>query len=355
MMLFELIMTENKIHFYSYYGCDKSPNFEDCMTFDHVNEDISFPCIVLMRFNNWNDYNYHTHFQAFYLPNKGKINKLGTVVIIQSKAENKYTKLPDKFHELSKKKYFSRGFFDFYKQLDLFGKIKDEVLGALNDIYFFHYTREDICKIDFTLSTPYDDSLFRNNYIDFDISSEYARDSNDMFDRISSLVWSLDKIEGENDRKVMSRLLFGSIITSLEAYLGDAFKFFIFKHKKHFNSFLKNHKFPEKKISWEKLGSEDIDSYIRKKVQDTINNISFHNLKKVNKLYKDILNVDLPKNWSNFNDSIRKRHDIFHRNGKTIAGTTLEIEPSEISSLIRDAKNFISEMERILLTQIKSL
>ena len=352
-------MTQDPIKFYSYSGCETSPKVRDCVDFKYKNVDIQFPCIILMSVNNWNDYGYYTHFEGFYLPDKDdEIIELGTVIIIQSKAVNCHTTLPNEFEELSKTEFFSRGFFDFYNRLKSHEKIKDVVLSALNDIYFYHYTKESICKVDKALSRPYDTSLFRCNHIDFDISSEYAKDSKDMLDKISNLVNFLDKIEDENDKKVMARLLYGSIITSLESYLGDAFRYHIFglKTKAYFYSFLKNYDFPkgEKRYSWKELGlkGNKIGEFIENKVKDVINDISFHNLGRVNELFKDILNVDLPKTWTNFNDSIQKRHDIFHRNGKTVAGTIIVIESSELSILIIDVKEFIGEMERILLAQL---
>lgn len=352
-------MGKERIKFYSYYGCEKIPNFTDCDIFKEQKKDIVYPCIVFMRDNSWNDYNYYSHFNVFYLLDKNKIHELGIVVIIQSKAVEGYTLLPNEFNELSKKEFFSRGSFNYYNQLNSLGSLKETVLSALNDIYFFHYTKKDIYKIDINLSDPYDNSLFRSKFIDFDISSEYAKDSKDILDRIHNLVKSLNKVKDENDQKFMARLLYGSIITSLESYLGDAFRSHIFNdkyNKSYIYSFLKNYDFPkgEKKYSWKELGlkGNKIGEFIENKIKVVINDISFHRLDIVNELYKDILNVDLPKNWSNFNDSIQKRHDIFHRNGKTVAGTTLEIKHSELLSLIGDVKNFIGEMERILLAQI---
>ena len=349
-------MGEETLKFYSYYECEKSPTEADCSNFKSSKKDISYPCIVLMRFNNWNDYSHYTHFDGFYLPNKDEIIELGTVIIIQSKAVDKHTNLPAEFEELSKNEFFSRGFLDYYNKLKSIEKIKDLVLSTLNDIYFHHYTKDDICKNDPTLSSPYDNSLFRSNYIDFDISSEYAKDSKDMLDKISNLVESLDKIENKDDMKFLARLLYGSIITSLESYLGDAFRYHIFSNKAYFYSFLKNYDFPkgEKKYSWKELGlkGNKIGEFIENKVKDVINDISFHNLSNVNELFKKIINVDLPKSWSNFNDSIQKRHDIFHRNGKTVAETIIDIDSSELSKLKEDVKDFIGEMERIFLAQL---
>lgn len=345
---------ENKIKFYSYYECVRSPTTVDCITFKSKKTDIAFPCIVLMRFNNWNDYGNYTHFDAYYLSNKDEIFELGTVMIIQSKAVDSRTKLPDEFEELSKNEFFSRGTLLFYNNLKSFEKIKDVVLSALNDIHFHHYSREDICKIDIGLSSPYDNSLFRNEFYELEISSEYAKNSLEILDKITSCVDSLSKLDDEN-QNIIRKLLYGSVITSLESYLGDAFKYHVINNKSYFYSFLKNYDFKnEKKYDLKELGlhGDKIGEFIENKIKEIMNNTIFHKVELVCGLYKKILNVDLPSTIMDFKDSIQKRHDIFHRNGKNIVGIDLDIQSSDINELIISVKKFISETEKIMSAQM---
>lgn len=49
-----------------------------------------------------------------------------------------------------------------------------------------------------------------------------------------------------------------------------------------------------------------------------------------------------------FKDAIQQRHDIFHRNGKNIAGIDLDIKRDDILNLTNDVKKFIYEVEHIL-------
>jgi hypothetical protein len=342
------------IHFYSFNGCSKSPKLDDCIEFKSKKTDLEFPCVVLMRFNNWNDYSHYTHFNAFFLKDKEtEIIDLGTIMIIQSKAKDLTTNLPDEFTELSKEEYFSRGTLFFYNKLTENLEIKEDILSNLNDIHFHHYSREHICKIDSDLSDAYDNSLFRNDFYELEVSSEYAKNSLEIIDKINACLESLSKLD-ENSQKIVQKLLYGSVITALESYLGDAFKYHVINKKSFFYSFLKNYDFKnEKKYDLKELGlhGDKIGEFIENRIKEIMNNTIFHKVELVNELYKKILNVELHSSLMDFKDPIQKRHDIFHRNGKNIAGIDLEISSGDITNLIQSVKKFISETEKIITAQ----
>ncbi len=340
--------------FYSYYKCIKSPKEEDCINFKKNNPEIKYPCLILMRVNNWNDYKYYTNFDIFYLPNKDEVIELGIVKIIQSKAKDFYTILPDKFEQLSKNEFFSRGTLSFYNELKSLEKIKNIILSSLNDIYYHHYTKEGLSKIDMSLLVPYEQSLFRDDFYDLDVASEYAKNSLNMLYKIKNCVASLSKLD-ENNQKVIRKLLYGSVITALESYLGDAFKYHVINNKSYFYSFLKNYDFKgEKKYDLNELGlhGNKIGEFIENRIKEIMNNIIFHKIELVNELYKQILNIDLLPMIMDFREAIQKRHDIFHRNGKNITGIDLNIQSYDILTLISQVKKFISETECIMAAQI---
>ena len=350
---------DNSIKFYSFHACERTPEKSDCVEFKRNNSDIDYPCLILMRFNNWNDYGFYTKFSTYYLRNKDEeIIFLGYIKIIHTQAENGYTTLPDNFKSLSKNKFFSRGTVLFYNRLNSLGEFKNIILSALNDIHYKGYTKEHISEIEGgCLLGAYENSLFRDDSYEFDsleVSSEYAKNSLDMLSKIEACENLCSPLE-ETNRKVIMKLLYGSVITTLESYLGDAFKYQVINNKNYFYSFLINYKFPqgEKKYTLKELGlhGNKIGEFIENKVEEILNNIIFHKLKYVNELYKDILDIDLPSRWVDFLEPVQKRHDIFHRNGKNIAGVDLDIEYIDIYGLILKTKKFIDETECILEVQ----
>ncbi len=340
--------------FYSWLDCSKKPTYSNCEYFLATHKDIVFPCIILIRENGWNDYTFFSHFNAFFVPKEGEIKILGTVCIIQSNAPDNKTELPLEFENLAKREFFSRGKLVFYNNIESEDNLKKEVLSALNDIHLNHYSQEDIIKADPNLILPYTNSLFREDFCESDISSQYAKNSIDMLDKILSCLSSISSLEQE-EQKVMKKLLFGSAVTSLESYLGDAFKYHVLNKENYYYSFLENYKFStEKKYTLNDLGCQgrNMDEFLMNKVKEHLNNIIFHKVDLVTDLYKDILNIDLQSNLRDFRGSIQKRHDIFHRNGRDLSGEELDIRSRDIRDLVLNIQKFISETEKVMIAQI---
>lgn len=350
-------MVENvnkSINFYAIHDCKKSEEYLDyCISFEKSNN-LDYPCLILLRVNSWNDYSYYSHFSTFYFENNGECHDLGNVKIIQYHSKDLYTSLPNSFKELPKDEFFSRGTLQFYNNLKLLG-IKETVLSSINDIHYNDYGREYVSKIgDGTLIYAYEQSLFRDDFYDLEVSSEYAKNSLEMLKKIENCVSSLSELDEENI-EVLRNLLYGSVITSLESYLGDAFKYHVINNENYFYSFLKNYDFPsgEKKYNLSELGlrGNDIGEFIKDKVKEIMNNIIFHKIKMTKELYKKILNIELPGMLMGFQEDIQKRHDIFHRNGKNIAGIDINVTNRDVRYLIEKVKKFIGNSEHILETK----
>lgn len=319
-------------------------------------KEISYPCLILVRNNGWNDYSYYTHFTPVFFQKADISTVLSTVKIIQVKAKDLRTELPREFKELPKNEFFSRGSIKYYEELGKITGYKDLILCALNDIHFNDYSEDYFIKYEGgELLYPYMNSLFRDDYFNLEVSSNYAKSAVETLDKISLCVDTVSKME-EPNKKVMLNLLYGSVITTLESYLGDAFKFHIMNNESYFYSFLKNYKFSkeENKYNIRELGlhGDKIGQFIKNKVKETMDKIIFHRVEIVDEIYKEILNIDLPGSLLGFKDAIQKRHDIFHRNGKDREGVELEIKDNQIRSLIYSVKKFISNVEILIRAKI---
>ncbi len=348
------MVEKTPLNFYAIHNSAKLGELSCCLDFEK-NNNLNYPCLIFVRVNSWNDYNYYSHFFTFYFKGRNKCKSLGNVKIIQYNAKEGYTTLPDSFEELPKEEFFSRGAICFYNNLKFDG-LKDRVLSSINDIHYNDYTKEHILKIgDGNLIFPYNQSLFRADFCDLEVSSEYAKNSLDILKKIEDCKNSLSKLDEEH-QIVIKKLLYGSIITSLESYLGDAFKYHVINNKNYFYSFLKNYDFPsgEKKYNLSELGlqGEKIGEFIENKVKEIMDNIIFHNIRMTRELYRKILNIELPERLMSFQEDIQKRHDIFHRSGKNRAGIDMEIHSGEISYLITRVQKFIGDSEHILETKI---
>ena len=116
------------------------------------------------------------------------------------------------------------------------------------------------------------------------------------------------------------RMIYSSIITSLETYLSDAF----YKKVSIDNVLLEkclepNPEFEKRQYSL----TEVIDWHknLRKRVTDYLFNIIWHNLPKIQNMYRDVLGVNFPEDISHLHRAVAIRHDLVHRNGRTKSGS----------------------------------
>jgi hypothetical protein len=309
--------------------------------------------IILFRNNRWNDHTYYMSFETYHFnPKDNESQHIGQIKIIQAFYENNTTELPEEFKKLNSKKYFSRGSLYFYNLIkDMNIDFKKKILDGLNDVHYKNIKKEAIVNIDSNLEDPYDLSLFRE--YELNVSSEYAKNAIETIKEIEESLRSISGSKIEN-KKILYNLLFGSVITSLESYLGDAFKFNVINKSKNFNSFLDNYEFKkEKRFDLKTLNkkSGSINEFIKEEAQKTMDNVIFHKLELVKELYSKILNVELDSEIMNFKEEVQKRHDIFHRNGKNIVGLDNNIGEGEIFVLIDKVKKFISNTERVITSQ----
>ena len=125
------------------------------------------------------------------------------------------------------------------------------------------------------------------------------------------------------------RMIFSSIITALETYLSDAFHNKVINNDNLLEKFICSvSEFSNKQyaltevIEWQKN--------IKKKVTEYLFNIIWHNLPKVENMYKSVLEVDFPEDISDLHKAVAIRHDIVHRNGRTKSGRIHSFDKNQI-------------------------
>lgn len=157
---------------------------------------------------------------------------------------------------------------------------------------------------------------------------------------------------GEKADPFMCSLLFAHAITSLEAYLSDAFLTCI-KNPKHFRAFvesdpeLKNEKLAVSEI-YKKLESLQGDALKR------IQSIVFHRLEVVQRMYKDTLGIELPPGMKDLIPAVMKRHDIIHRACKDKDGKLFVITKGEVEALVNQVDAFIQELDKRIAKIVKA-
>lgn len=140
------------------------------------------------------------------------------------------------------------------------------------------------------------------------------------------------------------RMLYSSAITSMESYLSDAFFQKIINNEELIDRLLITApEFKEKKYAIADL--VEWKAQTRKKVSEYLLDMVWHNLPKVEALYKNVLDVSFQKDIGSIHKAIAIRHDLVHRNGRTKTGTFHKFSYSDIESLFATLEQFVQHID----------
>jgi len=184
---------------------------------------------------------------------------------------------------------------------------------------------------------------YNEDFFDEDFDKEYKTVFFD--EHVQETVDILDKIEhlDENSKKLLYRILYANIISSMEAYLSDRLIQKVLSSEENKRKFVENFKdFENIKISIADIykNTENIELRIKK----TLREIIYHHLPRVKNIYKSTLDIDLG-NISELMECISIRHDIVHRNGKDKDGNLQNINKEDIVRLASIVSDFIRNIE----------
>lgn len=137
-------------------------------------------------------------------------------------------------------------------------------------------------------------------------------------------------------------MLYSNIISIMESYLSDAFLSIVESREDLLEKALQNiSDLANRNIKQSELFQKyksikyDVIEYI-------LNKMVFHNINRVQNYYEKILGIRITTDLSRITNVVLVRHDIVHRNGKTIEGQKDIVDRTMVVELIRDVKNFIT-------------
>ena len=144
------------------------------------------------------------------------------------------------------------------------------------------------------------------------------------------------------------RMIYSSVITSFESYLVDSFLNKVIGNSERVALVIKaSDELREKKYSVEDV--LDWHKNIESRVERYLNDIIWHNLYIVEKLYREVLNIRFPDDVSDIKRAIGIRHDIVHRNGKAKNGKARSFSESEVVALISKIEKMVSTLQSQLV------
>jgi hypothetical protein len=139
--------------------------------------------------------------------------------------------------------------------------------------------------------------------------------------------------EGE-ELELLLRLLYVNAITVLETFLSDFFVGAISADQSLMKKFVAtNPDFKERKFSLNELF--DCLDRIEKEVRTYLVDLIWHNLAKVKKMYKAVMDIDFPVSAKPLYKAIAKRHDLVHRNGRDKEGNSVSVSRADVENLLQ--------------------
>lgn len=149
-----------------------------------------------------------------------------------------------------------------------------------------------------------------------------------------------------HNNEALARMLYAAVISAMETYFSDTLRKQVFVKPAIKRRFVETHgKFNGNQFDLSNIYSrlEGLDSFIT----EVIDSESFHNIVSVNKLYKNVLLTDLPKlHMDKLVKAIAIRHDIVHRNGKTLKGSSHRLTMENVHQLVDDVDAAVQHVDK---------
>lgn len=213
---------------------------------------------------------------------------------------------------------------------EILDKIKG--LDKDNQVWFNPNDFED----DFDEYDRYDDYDYEEQYETI-ISNKHYYDS---FQQEIENLRKLNQIKIDNGLlPILKRQLYVSAIGTLETFLSETFINQTDENKEYYKNFIET--FPPFKDQVFSLRNifrqyEKLDKTVKKAMLEVI----YHNLDKVQNMYKTTFKIDFPE-IGELSKAVAIRHDLVHRNGKTKDGIEVEIDKTKIDELIENISQFV--------------
>lgn len=151
----------------------------------------------------------------------------------------------------------------------------------------------------------------------------------------------------------LQRMCYSSLITAMEAYLGDILRREIFSRSTVKQKFVKSYEpFQKQKFTfsdiYEKLAKMDGE------IKDALDGLSLHKIDAAKSIFSNTLNITFPDaSVASLGAAVKCRHDIVHRNGKDKDGESINILHADVKDLAREVLKFTREIDKQVLYDIQ--
>ena len=147
--------------------------------------------------------------------------------------------------------------------------------------------------------------------------------------------------ESDKHQQILFRLLYLSVIASLETFVSDIIITKITECEESFERYYKDFIQENKQEKLEKWLSKGWVGKREQEIIDHAQRLSYSDIKMIKKSFKKIFDLKIEYNTDNIKKHIEKRHIIAHKNGRTKDNKYLTFNESDLNILISDTDNFV--------------
>lgn len=163
---------------------------------------------------------------------------------------------------------------------------------------------------------------------------------------------------GGND--VHLKMCFSYAVTLMESCLCEMLKSVTMRYDQFKRNAMSNfNELSSEKIKVSELFDKDPKDVINSKIIEQLSHILYHDLRKVKRVYNDILGKDISTiendAYKKASELMKMRHDIVHRNGKKMTGESIDITRDTVDSCIRNITLFVKGVHNYINDAIAEL
>lgn len=193
------------------------------------------------------------------------------------------------------------------------------------------------------VSSPY----FYKPNDEYKWAKEYSAHKLTLNNQLNSIKNILEIANKESENAIYI-MLFGHTVSCFEGYLQLTFIHLITNFDEIKQKFLlTNDDFKSEKVLLTELSKKP--DYLNEKIQDYLENLTFHNISKISPIFNGALGFKFESNEKQWiGSSVNIRHDCVHRGGMNIRGEKIDITRENILDLLDKIYHFSERFENFL-------
>ena len=144
-------------------------------------------------------------------------------------------------------------------------------------------------------------------------------------------------------QKLQNKLIFISVINSLELYLHDEISRKVSEHPAFLEKFVRQHPISNKR-NFQIDDLFNVEQRVYELRNEILERTLFHNMPVIQQMYTSTFNIQFPP-IEKIIRFVLIRHDLVHRDGRTKRGHVINVGSSLLNSLFAEVLSFVTELE----------